>query len=498
MRIAAAYLLSSLAALAAPPPNFEAIRAAFIDLTGLRPAGGLYVVVEPAMEPGRRTIAHGDLIILRDTSQSSLLRGGHEYAHALMTRAGLDPPVWLSEGFAEYLSTAAPGSAGAPPPGRVETLLKGDWLEWNLLFAIDIASPLRNEAARTGHLYDQGWALTHMIIHSRDLKSRLKELLDDPAARLDLTDLDARFRRWLVPSPPPPDAINPAPPAVAVALDDALLHAIATGQPPLDGLARRTPDSAGIWAELGWLELNRGRRREARIDFEKASSLGTGSIEGLFQYAALLRENNEGAKAAPVLQQVLSMDPSHLDARLMLASEYLIERRPDRAVALLKAAPTPPHRRAAEYQRTLAEAMRATTTAREAKPAAPAKEQGVTLTMDDFPAKGAPAPPPAPPPPPREEPEPSRRPETYGPRETGTPPPPPLPSVEGNLIEVECHGSTAVLTLQTSAGVKKFVIDDGNKVTVDGPNELACGKDPPRPVRIQYERPNLVRRIEFK
>jgi len=477
-------------AAAAPPPRFEAIRAAFIDLTGLRPAGGLYVLVEPSGEPGRRIIAHGDLIVLRDTSEPSLLRGGHEYAHALMTRAGLDPPVWLAEGFAEYLSTATAGSAGAPPPGRAETLLKGDWLDWNLLFAIDIASPLRNEATRAGSLYDQGWALTHMIIHSRDLKLRLRAMLADPAARLDLPDLDARFRRWLVPAPPPPDAIRPAPAAVAVALDESLLRAIVTGQPSLESLSRRTPDSAEVWAELGWFELNRGRRREARIAFEKASSLGTGSIEGLFQYAVLLRENNEGAKSAPVLQQVLQMDPDHLDARLALASEYLVSQRADRAVALLKAAPPPPLRRAPEYQRTLAEATRAATAVREVKSPTPPKEQGVTVTIDDK-AGGVP-------PPPRDVPEPTRRPETYGPKETGTPPPPQLPSIEGRLVEVDCQGATAVLHIQTADGIRKFLIDDGNKVTVDGPHELACGRHPSQPVRLEYEKPNLVRRLEFR
>jgi hypothetical protein len=485
------------------------VRGLFETLTGGRPTG----------PPARISLPS-------NPTDNDLRKAALEYTRTLLKQSEMSPPLWAAEGLAEYLSTAQPGRAGEPPPGRVESLQKGEWLGWDLLFSIDAASPLRNEETRQGALYDQGWALVHIYIHSKDLRPQLVPLFAAPDAKPGLTfdELDARFRRWLYPGPPPPENL-PVPPALAAAqvksvpvtdFESALLDAIAAGRPQLTALSNRYPQRPEPHEELA---RRIGPKPEARTTFDKAWNLGGKDPEVLWYYSVLLRSAGDAAKSNQVLQRCLQSDPGNLDARLMLAVDESAAGHPDRAVILLKSAPPPPQRRAQEYYRALANAARAAGNRAEAERAAQQlqslartdsdrreaedllrmgrdvkvepKETGVNLSIDGNVGAAAPAH------------APSRMPETYGPKESGTPPPPQRPTLDGTLVQVECRESSALLFIDTPQGRRRFLIDNPNAVIVrgTGSTELACGTQSRR-VRIEFEeRENtdpVVRVVEFR
>jgi hypothetical protein len=73
-------------------------------------------------------------------------------------------------------------------------------------------------------------------------------------------------------------------------------------------------------------------------------------------------------------------------------------------------------------------------------------------------------------------------------------PDPPLPSVAGQLIALECEGNRSRLVVD-AGGVRSFEFEDGERMMAYGPGaraariELVCGKFRPVAVRVQYEQP---------
>ena len=228
------------------------------------------------------------------------------------------------------------------------------------------------------------------------------------------------------------------------------------------------------------------------------------------------------AKSNAVLQRCLQSEPAYLDARLVLATDEIAAGRPDRALGMLRRAPPPPPRRAAEYYRAVSNAARAARNrleseraaqqllslartdserreaedllrmARDTKPVV--KETGVNISLDDQPGAAGVAPSGR---------TPSKLPETYGPKESGTPPPPPGSKLDGTLVQVDCRETSALLYIETPQGKRRFLIDNPNAVIVRGAGTatLACGAQS-KQVSIEYEeRANtdpVVRVIEFR
>ncbi len=96
----------------------------------------------------------------------------HEYVHLLTRGSRLDLPPWLNEGIAELYSTLRPVGGevvvGDIIPGRYRALLDEKWVPLQIILAADHKSPYYNEKNKAGNLYNEGWALTHMLnFHSQ-------------------------------------------------------------------------------------------------------------------------------------------------------------------------------------------------------------------------------------------------------------------------------------------------------------------------------------------
>lgn len=91
----------------------------------------------------------------------------HEYTHHLMLQSTNTPmPMWLTEGFAEFLANPifnADGSVslGTPATHRSEALLKGRWAPLSDLIGGNQMTLAYNESSMAN--YAQGWLLNHYL-----------------------------------------------------------------------------------------------------------------------------------------------------------------------------------------------------------------------------------------------------------------------------------------------------------------------------------------------
>jgi hypothetical protein len=113
-----------------------------------------------------------DYIVMSETGIDTFPIAVHEYMHLVMRHADLNFAPWMNEGFAELYSTLKPMGdqvlIGSLIPGRVRALREDKWIPLSVILAADRDSPYYNEKARAGSLYNEGWALIHMLSLSKD------------------------------------------------------------------------------------------------------------------------------------------------------------------------------------------------------------------------------------------------------------------------------------------------------------------------------------------
>ena len=112
-------------------------------------------------------IAGRDYIVLGSVSDEVFPIAVHEYVHLVTQNMGMKFPPWLNEGIAEVFSTMKPTGdkvlVGTPVLGRVQALSREKWVPVSVIVAATHDSPYYNEKNKAGSLYDEGWALTHML-----------------------------------------------------------------------------------------------------------------------------------------------------------------------------------------------------------------------------------------------------------------------------------------------------------------------------------------------
>src|SRR5690349_20330448 len=94
----------------------------------------------------------------------------HEYVHLVVQHLNLKFPPWLNEGLAEFYSTLRMQGdkilLGAPVAGRLQAMLREKWVPLATIVSAGHDSPYYNEKNRAGSLYNEGWALVHMMARS--------------------------------------------------------------------------------------------------------------------------------------------------------------------------------------------------------------------------------------------------------------------------------------------------------------------------------------------
>src|SRR5882724_6418609 len=92
----------------------------------------------------------------------------HEYVHLIINLNYQHFPVWLNEGFADFLGSATltgrGGKLGQPSSWDLDLLQQTKLLPLQTLFKVDHQSPYYNEANKTTIFYAESWALVHYLM----------------------------------------------------------------------------------------------------------------------------------------------------------------------------------------------------------------------------------------------------------------------------------------------------------------------------------------------
>ena len=505
-------------------------------------------------------VAGRDYIVLSGTNAEVFPVAVHEYMHLIVRHRGLDLPPWLNEGVAEVYSTLKPFGdkvlVGSLIPGRMYALSREKWVPLSPILAAGHDSPYYNEKNKAGSLYNEGWALTHMLLLSPQYSSgwarviaeiqrtpseeALEKVYGKPLATIE-KDLQSylagdRFRGSMFPIKLQDEKVRiPAEPA---SLFDVKLTLLDLSNRPgkeaetrkkLEDLVAEDPKRPEPYVGLGYLAARGNQMEDAGKSFKQAMELGSKNPQMLWDYGRMTGQADP-AQAMRALSALLDQQPQRMEVRLFLSQLQLLAKQPQLVIDTLQPVRSVSPPDAPRFFQLLAFAYNEVENKEQALVAARrwrenSKDVAEQDSADRFvqylerpkqearsaaPVLGSPqearsAPPELPSPTPSPTPSP-------GDFVTETPAAKPvLPSVAGSFVELDCKASQPKLILQTDSGRVAFLMDDPDKLTAYGlPNaaglSLTCGPQKPVDVRIQYEPPadgqkgvkGLARAIHFE
>ncbi|HYO80667.1 MAG TPA: tetratricopeptide repeat protein [Bryobacteraceae bacterium] len=442
----------------------------------------------------------------------------HEYVHLMMRHAGVQAPVWLSEGTAEVYSTTVLHGAevriGDVVTGHLATLRSEPLLPMDVLLHVEHDSPQYNERDKTGIFYAQSWALAHMLNFAPSYQAGFPNLVaaleagDDPARAFQRafgkglgavrSDLEAyirqarftgvRFRASRMEEQPDD---RPAQQLTAVeaglGLHELLLAVGRTrfADDALQELAQRAPGHPGVQSALGDAALGARDLDRALSHYYEAMQLGDESGRLRYEYALVLREaGRHDTELLPWLIEALKRDPDLFDAHYLrgyLALEA--GRNPEAAQSLTRASQLRPlhgpvwehlalaHHRLGAKEQARSAAARARRLAARADEIA--RTEGLLRLIEgeaDNIVRSRPLPP--------------GNPAEHRARSTER------QLVSGGLVQVDCLRDRARLHVITDSGKVLLLVREPGSVVLRNAggtwDEFRCGEVPRRSVEIEY------------
>jgi Flp pilus assembly protein TadD len=360
---------------------FERIRSFFIQLTGKPPAKALpiYIIAfgtEKEYEPYRvkdfaiayyAGHAERDYIVMGKTGEEAERIAAHEYAHLVFRHAGYHLPPWLNEGMAELFSTMKASGKdaifGQPIVGRLQELQSEAWVPLRTILEADEKSPYYNETKRAGNLYNEGWAMAHLLTTTNEYRSKFNEFF--AAVASGVPSVDALERAYGKPlakfendlrlyiagqqfnslvAKIKLDDIEKLPVSPADSFDvrylqaDLLLNLMersAEGVKRMQALALEQPNRPEPQSTLGYLAWRDGKQTEAVEHFGKAIEGGARTPKLLWDYARLARQSSpKGAEQAVI--DLIKLEPKNSEYRMYLAGLQMEQRKYPEALATLK------------------------------------------------------------------------------------------------------------------------------------------------------------------
>jgi tetratricopeptide (TPR) repeat protein len=246
----------------------------------------------------------------------------HEYTHLLVNNYFRAAPLWLTEGLAEFYSTARVSAdkrrvtLGEPPAIRTRALEGATLLPLSTLFAVGHASPHYSEAGRRGLFYAESWALVHYLIEVRGGEHR---------------DGLARFTALLAGGASVEDGLRQAFGANVAEIEAGLGSYVRLARYPssveefaraldFDSQLRAQPlDEAESFARLGDLLLHTERDAEAERYLLRALELDPRLASARVSLGALRLRQNRVAEACEELRAGVAADPANHLAHFYLA-----------------------------------------------------------------------------------------------------------------------------------------------------------------------------------
>ena len=297
----------------------------------------------------------------------------HEYTHLVVRHAGLEFPPWLNEGYAEVFSTIEPFGdkirIGQVIPGRFLALNGEKWEPLQAILTADHNSPYYNEKQKAGNLYNEGWALVHMLMLSKDYEPLFAKFLEELARTKNSVealesvygkplpqiekDLQAYVRRMssevrvriydqkLAKLADKPDGEPAASADVKLALLEISNRAGQGGRgmdpdtiKQLQEIAADNPKRPDPWVTLGYMQARSDKMPDALQSFAKALELGGKNPQMLWDYARMAA-GTDTPHAMQSLQRLMEQQPERLEVRLMLAQLQVSSRLTKEAVETL-------------------------------------------------------------------------------------------------------------------------------------------------------------------
>jgi tetratricopeptide (TPR) repeat protein len=242
-----------------------------------------------------------NIVAFADRDRENSLRTiFHEYVHVVIDNLSRGMPVWLNEGLAEYYSTFQVDEGGRRAvvgrliPSHLLLLNERRHLSIAELLAVDTASSSYNEGERQTLFYAQSWALVHMLVSGQpnraSLLAKYGRLVADGTPSLDAwqqvfahENISRELERYVT-----QEVMKGA----AFRLDH--------GIPQVRSYSSKV--SAGdAEAVLGDLLRRVATAEEAAARFDEAIALQPPSARARALYGLLLVDNNQPARALPLL-----------------------------------------------------------------------------------------------------------------------------------------------------------------------------------------------------
>ncbi len=270
----------------------------------------------------------------------------HEYVHLIVNLNYQHFPLWLNEGFADFLGcatlTAKGGKLGQPSSSELYALQQSKLLPLDLLFKVDHQSPYYNEANKTNIFYSESWALVHYLIldPARQKEQSLSRYISfvengaDPveAANRAFGDLaqmqkalqsyitKTSYLEYVVPLPGRQDAkdysvrtISPAEAQARLGDFDLYRGQLESAQKKLEEAIRLDPNLPAAQESMGLLLFRQDKRYEAERYFSRAVAVDSKSALAYYYHAMLLMSQGadaeEMAEAKTALEKAVALNP---------------------------------------------------------------------------------------------------------------------------------------------------------------------------------------------
>jgi Tfp pilus assembly protein PilF len=494
-------------------------------------------------------IAGRDYIVLGSVNDEAFPIAVHEYVHLVTQNVGMKFPPWLNEGIAEIFSTLKPTGdkviVGTPILGRMQEMSREKWVPLAAIVAADHDSPYYNEKNKAGSLYNEGWALAHMLELSSQYSPRFGKFLEEmqkgtPSQKaiegvwgkpLETVEKDLQaylrsdtFNARLISVKLQNGEKVAAEPAVMFDVKLTLLDLSnrrgkeADAKAEFQDLIKEDPKRPEPYVALGYLAA-RGREEEPAIEsFGKAVELGSRNPQMLWDFGRMAARAKP-QQAMGALETLLADQPNRFEVRFALAQIQMNSKLAKEAIETLApvkkvTAEDAPrffqilafaHLQNGEREAARTNAQRWLDNTKDTDEKLNANRMLRYLDQQDAPAaRPASAAQSSPPPLPRLDKLDGGDAGDSTPKLVRAEPPAPegaparleLPSVSGTLVELDCKGSLPKFVLQAEGGRVSLLMDDPKSVLISGLAEgtidLNCGPLKHVAVWIQYDPPTAA------
>jgi Tfp pilus assembly protein PilF len=440
-----------------------------------------------------------DDIVLSETGYDVFPVAVHEYVHLVTKHMGMNLPPWLSEGMAELYSTLKPMGdrvlVGTLIAGRYQALLNEKWVPLQVIVNADRNSPYYNEKNQAGSLYNEGWALTHMLVLTNEYRPGFAKFLDminagtpteeafHKAYGKSLAEVDKELQAYLhgthfqgayfaqkLEKANDEITVESAP-----EFDVKLVLADLFNRPgkesetraALEQLTKEDPKRPEPFAALGYLAWRAKDNEGAMKYFGEAFDRGARDPAMLWDYGRMLRGRDQ-TEAIRVLSELVAQEPARTDARMELAADQLTAKDPGAALETLKPVKKVTPEEAPRLFAIMAHAQLDLKQWNDAKESAGRLEKSARTEEDKLQADQI-----------------LKYLETRGSEAEPGRPTLQRKSISGAFVLFDCSGKAPRVVLETEEGKKVFLVDDPKKV-VGATMEFTCGAQNKDRVRVDY------------